>query len=176
MLSYAPATMADPVAVVVDYGKLAKRLEALRKAKHWSQQDLADETGVSQTTISKMQRGESYTLENLLLVAPRLGETVIEFLRDSVSCPEALGEPRTRQEPAEGSVPLAEHVAALRALRKEIEALGGGAGGDRLSQAHLDQLGKDARGENGEPTPPVRPGSGTGRTKGRGHGRSGGQR
>lgn len=41
--------------------EIVSRIKALRKEKGWSQQDLADKSGVGVTTIRKIETGHSWT-------------------------------------------------------------------------------------------------------------------
>lgn len=41
--------------------EIVARIKALRKEKGWSQQDLADKSGVGVTTIRKIETGHSWT-------------------------------------------------------------------------------------------------------------------
>jgi len=50
-----------------------------RKKKGWNQEKLAEESGLKQTTISKMENGESITLENLIKVANALDVSLDEL-------------------------------------------------------------------------------------------------
>lgn len=53
--------------------KLSDRLKAARKAKHWTQQELADKSGVPQGTISKIERGDQETTAYTIDLADALG-------------------------------------------------------------------------------------------------------
>ena len=41
--------------------EIVARIKALRKEKGWSQQDLADKSGVSIATIKKIETGQAWT-------------------------------------------------------------------------------------------------------------------
>lgn len=52
---------------------LGRRLEALRLARNINQTQLADEAGVSRRTITRLENGESVSLDTLIRVMRALG-------------------------------------------------------------------------------------------------------
>mgnify|MGYP001585172619 CR=1 FL=1 len=61
---------------------LAKRVKEFRKKKGWSQQKLAEKTGLSFNTITKIEQGAgtSPTLKTLLKLADAFGVGVDELI------------------------------------------------------------------------------------------------
>ena len=57
---------------------LAKRIKELRKQKGWSQQKLAEKTGLSFNAITKIEQGlaKSPTLKTLIKLADVFGVTI----------------------------------------------------------------------------------------------------
>jgi transcriptional regulator with XRE-family HTH domain len=56
------------------YRRLGERLKALRKAKGWTQQELADKAGLTPAFLSYLENGSrSGSLESLLKLAEALG-------------------------------------------------------------------------------------------------------
>ena len=66
--------ISDPLASLEDYlGDLGSRIQGERKAKGWSQQRMADETGLTRTYIGSVERGErNLSLGALLQIANAL--------------------------------------------------------------------------------------------------------
>lgn len=48
---------------------IPEQIKKARKSKGWGQEELATHSGISQSVISKMERGKSLKLENLLVIA-----------------------------------------------------------------------------------------------------------
>ena len=62
-------------------GVLAKNVRAFRLQKHWSQENLAEESGLHRTYIGSVERMErNVTLSTLETLASALDVTVIELL------------------------------------------------------------------------------------------------
>jgi len=62
---------------------LAERLRARRTEKRLSQRELADRTGVEQSQISRLERGErGASIDNLAALARELGTTVSDLVGD----------------------------------------------------------------------------------------------
>ena len=61
---------------------LAKRVKEFRNQKGWSQQKLAEKTGLSFNTITKIEQGvgNSPTLKTLLKLADAFGVTLDELV------------------------------------------------------------------------------------------------
>ena len=61
---------------------LAKRLKECRKNKGWTQQKLAEKTGLSFNTITKIEQGigDSPTLKTLLKLADALGVSLDDLV------------------------------------------------------------------------------------------------
>lgn len=64
---------------------LAKRCKQLRKDHGWSQTKLAERAGVSQQTISKIERGVATESRKLQKIAAAFGLSVDEFLESTES-------------------------------------------------------------------------------------------
>ncbi len=62
-----------------------KNIKDLRKAKGWTQIDLAREAGVNQSTISKMEAGETMGLSTLREVADALDVPVAQILDEGAA-------------------------------------------------------------------------------------------
>lgn len=69
--------------------ELGQKIKTYRVMKEMSQQDLADKTGVSKRSISRLEQGESVQLENLfkILVALDLGENIELLVPDQTRRP-----------------------------------------------------------------------------------------
>lgn len=69
--------------------ELGQKIKTYRVMKEMSQQDLADKTGVSKRSISRLEQGESVQLENLfkILVALDLGENIELLVPDQTKRP-----------------------------------------------------------------------------------------
>lgn len=85
--------------------QIAERLQALRKEHGYSQEQLADELGVSRQAVSKWERGEaSPDTDNLIALAKLYGVTVDEVLfNKSLPQPAAQAETERRQRGTEAS-------------------------------------------------------------------------
>lgn len=85
--------------------QIAERLQALRKEHGYSQEQLADELGVSRQAVSKWERGEaSPDTDNLIALAKLYGVTVDEVLfNKSTSKPALQAKPERRQRSTEAS-------------------------------------------------------------------------
>ena len=68
---------------------LPDRIRLLREQKGWSQNRLAKETGISQPTIWRLERGEIErpNVEYLRLVADAFGVTIDSLVRDETVVP-----------------------------------------------------------------------------------------
>lgn len=61
---------------------LGRRVQALRTARQWRQEDLALATGLHRTYIGSVERGErNVSLDNLVRIARALDITVAELLQ-----------------------------------------------------------------------------------------------
>lgn len=69
--------------------ELGKKLKTYRIMKELSQQDLADKTGVSVRSISRLEQGESVQLETLfkIMAALGLGENIDLLVPDQTRRP-----------------------------------------------------------------------------------------
>lgn len=69
--------------------ELGQKIKLYRIMKEMSQQDLADKTGVSKRSISRLEQGESVQLENLfrILLALELGENIDMLVPDQSKRP-----------------------------------------------------------------------------------------
>lgn len=117
--------------------------------------------GKSQRTVSAVEGG-AVTLPVLLTVMNKLGKS----FADLEGAEKRLERPQTHSGAETGGIPLADHRAAIRALRLEIEALERQHhqdGGD-LSEEQLRRLGAKARAEAATMPRETTP-AGTGRTK-----------
>lgn len=68
---------------------LGEKIKIYRIMKEMSQQDLADQTGVSKRSISRLEQGESVQLDNLLkiLLALELGDNIELLVPDQTKRP-----------------------------------------------------------------------------------------
>jgi transcriptional regulator with XRE-family HTH domain len=70
------------------YKRLGARLKAARKAKGWTQQDLADKTGLTPAFLSYLENGtRSGSLESLLKLAEALNVEPEQLLAGKVAAP-----------------------------------------------------------------------------------------
>lgn len=76
--------MTDPIA------NLASTLRAERRARRLSLRDLADETGVSFNTLSRVERGHVPDLKNFQRIVDWLGVPAETFLDREVSTPRVI--------------------------------------------------------------------------------------
>ena len=106
--------------------KYGKRIRTLRRAKNITQKELANATGIDQSYISKLERGEvTGTPENLLRIARALGVIVSDLLGDAVREPggeyQLSPDPRAAiladYQAPEGLRDLAQDKALIEALR-----------------------------------------------------------
>ena len=69
--------------------ELGQKIKLYRIMKEMSQQDLADKTGVSKRSISRLEQGESVQLDNLfkILLALDLGENIDLLVPDQTKRP-----------------------------------------------------------------------------------------
>ncbi|GBQ68166.1 putative transcriptional regulator [Ameyamaea chiangmaiensis NBRC 103196] len=71
--------------------RLAHRLEALRRARDWSLDDLAARSGVSRATLSRIEKGQtSPTAAVLGTLCPLFGRTMSQLMADAETIPSAL--------------------------------------------------------------------------------------
>lgn len=65
---------------------------ALRKTEGLTQQKLADELVLSRLTISKLERGENFTIDTLLKVLQHFGVLKVfnDFIKQQADIPESL--------------------------------------------------------------------------------------
>jgi transcriptional regulator with XRE-family HTH domain len=62
--------------------KFGERIRLLRKDKNWSQEELADETGLHRTYIGMIERGErNPSLININVFAETFGISISELLK-----------------------------------------------------------------------------------------------
>lgn len=65
---------------------LARNVRALRRARGWSQEKMAEQCGLHRTYVGAIERGErNVTLETLNDLATALGVTPAELISDSHS-------------------------------------------------------------------------------------------
>jgi len=76
------AVSRTPVAVSRSMRKLGEDLNAWRRLRRLTVDEVADRAGVSRTTVMRLEAGGGSTVENLLRVARALG--VLEGLTNSV--------------------------------------------------------------------------------------------
>jgi transcriptional regulator with XRE-family HTH domain len=63
------------------YHRLGQRVRALRKARGWNQDDLAQQSGLGRTYISEIERGlKNPSLKTLLIFAGGFDMPLIQFL------------------------------------------------------------------------------------------------
>ncbi len=63
--------------------RVGKRVRALRKAKNWNQDDLAQHSGLGRTYISNVEGGKKNpSLRSLEIFAVGFGMNLSEFLKD----------------------------------------------------------------------------------------------
>lgn len=87
---------------------LADRLRAARLRKGWSQAKLAEESGVSQQLISKLERGEAQATKEGPALAGALGMSLDELVLGQpprLAGETRYGEPAGRYEPVPGALP-----------------------------------------------------------------------
>lgn len=114
--------MTTDVRIRNELGHVAPRLRAARSKKDLTLDDLAEKTGISKSTLSRLESGQRKpSLELLLPVVAALGIT----LDDIVSAP-AIVDPRIAQKPtrAEGRTytPLSLHAGEPQAFKIHIPA------------------------------------------------------
>ena len=64
------------------YIRIGFNLMKQRRLKGWTQEQLAEKSGVSRSRISKMENGkENFNIESLFLIAQSLGIDFIELLK-----------------------------------------------------------------------------------------------
>ena len=64
------------------YIRIGFNLMKQRRLKGWTQEQLAEKSGVSRSRISKMENGkENFNIESLFLIAQSLEIDFIEFLK-----------------------------------------------------------------------------------------------
>ena len=103
-------------------------LETIRRNRNLQQQDVADDAGVPQATISRIERGKGATLKSAMKIARALNLSVEEVFGDVADAapddePEAAGD-----EPVFSDLPVvpvltAEEKARFRARLAERRAL-----------------------------------------------------
>lgn len=59
--------------ILTNLKQLSAAIKTKRLNRNWSQSDLAKKTGLSQVTISKIERGGEFTVSNLLTIIASLG-------------------------------------------------------------------------------------------------------
>ena len=63
---------------------LAEKIYQLRKAKNWSQEDLAAKIGVSRQSVSKWERGEALPdLERMISLSDVFGVSIDDLIRSN---------------------------------------------------------------------------------------------
>lgn len=69
--------------------ELGQKIKTYRVMKEMSQQDLADQTGVSKRSISRLEQGESVQVDNLfkVLLALDLGDNIELLVPDQTKRP-----------------------------------------------------------------------------------------
>lgn len=69
--------------------ELGQKIKLYRIMKELSQQDLADKTGVSKRSISRLEQGESVQVDNLfkILLALELGDNIEMLVPDQTKRP-----------------------------------------------------------------------------------------
>lgn len=63
--------------------KTGKKIQRLRNSKLWTQEQLAEKSGVSERTISRLENGETISKDSLQRILHALGVTLEEILVDS---------------------------------------------------------------------------------------------
>lgn len=67
--------------------KLEEKLQMLRKAKGYSQEQLADEIGIARQTISKWENGQAVPeLNGLILLSELYSITIDRIVKDDDEC------------------------------------------------------------------------------------------
>lgn len=61
---------------------IGERVRMYRRQKRWSQEQLGDLVGFSQSKISKIERGDWDSLSDLRLIARALGVPIEELVRE----------------------------------------------------------------------------------------------
>ena len=98
---------------------LADKIQQQRKMKGWSQEELADKTGVSRQAVSKWESGQSVPdLEKILLLSDLFSVTTDYLLKDEQSEKAPAESPREEEMPSCRRVTLREAQDYL-ALRKK---------------------------------------------------------
>lgn len=94
--------------ISIDSAALAARLSALRRARSWTKQELADASGLSERTVRLLEQGQRTVVleKTLLLLAQALAVTPEDLLGIATAVPEA--EPAAEPDPVTGPVPAAE--------------------------------------------------------------------
>jgi transcriptional regulator with XRE-family HTH domain len=65
-------------------GRLAERVESLRKARQWSAAELADKAALGKGTVIRLEQAHgSATLDTIVAVARALGVTLAELVAES---------------------------------------------------------------------------------------------
>jgi transcriptional regulator with XRE-family HTH domain len=63
--------------------RFGQRVRFLRKQKGWSQEQLADETGLHRTYIGSVERGEqNISLKNIAKIANALNVTIVDLFSE----------------------------------------------------------------------------------------------
>lgn len=63
--------------------QIGRQIKALRALRAWSQDDLAEHSGLTQTQVSAIERGKSQHIGNLEAVAKAFALTVSEMIKSA---------------------------------------------------------------------------------------------
>ena len=61
---------------------IGDRIRALRRQRGWSQEQLGERVGFSQSKISKIEQGDWDSLSDLKLLAAALGVPIVELVKE----------------------------------------------------------------------------------------------
>lgn len=129
--------MADPDDLAPVLDAVGPRLRALRQRRDRTLADLAAETGISVSTLSRLEAGQRRPTLELLLPLARAHRVALDELVDA---PET-GDPRVRARPVERGgmtvVPLTRRPGGIQAMKLLLPVgYGVGPGSDRGQRTH----------------------------------------
>jgi transcriptional regulator with XRE-family HTH domain len=106
--------------------QLGQRIQALRKARGWSQEKFADVCGVHRTYMGHIERGEkNVSFNTLVRLADALGITVSELLSDETKAAQKHSRPRMKIKPTVSSDDLSGVIRELNQQRQTLEKTAG---------------------------------------------------